>query len=227
MDQDLLDRCRKLKVDDYTTDVAKFTSNLPNLQCLEIYHASSLLELDSLKKIRLLKFGLHTIEAGFDLKRFLAPTASTILDLRLGLEHFVLLDLANFPALRRLELWIPLRGEMEVSYFQELPENFWESAAENCPQLSTLAFVASKEENELDEYIFGMEGGLATFTPPTIRRVDLLDFDLSLDRISMILDRGVVKELGILSRPHSNLRTIRFMCQDADVELFHLGTHSF
>jgi hypothetical protein len=223
LDDRRLHRCRKIRVASWSSNVARLFSRHKTLHTLHINSSpSGVVNPLVARSLQVFRLGEYNDE--FDLQSFLASSASSIRDLQIPLANLLKIDLSSFTQLRRLEVLLPERNTMDANVFKETGGSFWKrKIANNCSNLSTLAFHTSDKDNELDDYIFGWRGGLERYVPPMVRRIEFLE-EVSLDRLSTFIDKGAIQELGVISNTvsESTLRIISLICKEAQVELIHL-----
>jgi hypothetical protein len=92
---------------------------------------------------------------------------------------------------------------------------------DGCRKLSTLAFECAQVSRDIDDKIFGWNGGLESHWPSSVRRIEFVN-SISLDRLRTVL--AIEKGLAEVAVVPSYLREmeediISFMCEKAGVEL--------
>lgn len=223
-----IERLRELEIAELSPDVLTFVTRLVNLRRLRIWRIPEDYEYSTLTVSRLRSFRLRAAHRDFDLRDFLASTAETIEDLQIPLESYFNLSLRDYPQLQRLELFIGDKDE-ELLWTDGGGTNFW-ARAEECHNLTTLAFGSYELSSRAIDRLTGYARGLATYSPPSLRRVDFT-YKFSLDQLASLVSAGYISELGIVTgylheddneNDYLRMKLIRTMCEEYEVELIHL-----
>ncbi|GAA5963583.1 hypothetical protein JCM3765_004332 [Sporobolomyces pararoseus] len=224
LDPENLHRIEEVRIQNLSHLSSNFLSQLHNLRRLYVSWIPEHLAPPSLGTRTLHTLRLSVLPGRFDLKTFLSPVSSTIEDLQIPIEALFDLKLSNYPHLKRLELF--LDGiELDEDGFEEEVGGCFYKLYNQCSRLSTLAFHLTHPLSPgLEERIFGSSGGLGSWNPREVRRIEFTN-EVSVDRLLMFLYRGFVAELGINYDwvSEATWKTVAFICQDAGVELIKLA----
>jgi len=202
-----------VKVGTLTKLGSTFLSQLHHLQRLDIEQVGSIVGISQLATRKLVSLRISELPNRFNLLPFLSPIASGLQDLALPFVNLLPLKLSDFIELRRLQV---LSDDSNL----EGDTDLW-VRLDRCRKLSTLAFECAQVSREIDDKIFGWNGGLESHWPSSVRRIEFVN-SISLDRLRTLL--AIEKGLAEVAVVPSYLREmeediISFMCEKAGVEL--------
>ncbi|GAA6019753.1 hypothetical protein JCM11491_005240 [Sporobolomyces phaffii] len=152
-----------------------------------------------------------------------SSSAPTLRKLGVPLHALPDIQLHQYPRLDVLSINQILPETLDLRLGDELP--FWKSFKES--KFRTLMIAGRRMSSPLEEEVFAPHRGLLKYAPDSLKRIELWG-KVSLDRLRIMLKWGKLTELGIDDdMDESDVELIRFMCESAGVELFHIPALSW
>ncbi|GAA5842640.1 hypothetical protein JCM3766R1_004883 [Sporobolomyces carnicolor] len=235
LDYDLSPRLLEVYFGTMTERTSEFVSNLPNLRQLGIKEVESHVEGVQLSTTCLESLSIlsDTDLSTFSLPHFVAPSASTLRNLRVHLYHLEKIDLRAYPGLKRVELCLIQRLDRGSRTPPAFRRQSFNERFRGCENLTTIAFRAigvdrRQSAPELRPDILGKYGGIAGFGSNGLSQLRRVEFthDFSIRELHMIVDPGgrPVAKLAInrTSAYNLDLGLVRTMCENAGVDLIFL-----
>jgi hypothetical protein len=216
------ERLRELKIRKLTKHSSNFLSQLHQLERLYIQEIANDLGPFCLPISKLKVFCLEDAPEGFSVTNLISASRSTLEDLQMAFNALFSLTLIDFPRLKRIELLLncdELTGDAAVRN-----GDIWRPAA-GCQELVTLAFNWGELTRTVDSYIFGRNGGLSSYMPASVRRIEFIG-GISVDRLLCFFYNVNIDEIAVNPddlEPYE-LEILEFICERGSVELIFLAS---